>query len=75
MQEKSVHLLLGRLAPHIMLIYMYRSLNHPNLLSLLGTIQRPHSIILIMNYVRGRSLHTIIFDSDDMVCCLIYDYA
>ncbi|CAI8017092.1 hypothetical protein GBAR_LOCUS10426 [Geodia barretti] len=28
-----------------------RSLNHPNLLSLLGTLTRPHSTMLITNYV------------------------
>jgi serine/threonine protein kinase len=40
---------------------VYRSLNHPNLLSLLGTMQRPQSLVLIMNYVRGQSLHNVIF--------------
>ena len=35
-----------------------RSLNHPNLLSLLGTLTRPHSTMLITNYVRGNT-HSI----------------
>jgi serine/threonine protein kinase len=46
---------------------VYRSLNHPNLLSLLGTMQRPQSLVLIMNYVRGQSLHNVIFGDGPQV--------
>lgn len=44
-----------------------RSLNHPNILSLLGTVEKPFSIMLITNYVNGTSLHSLIFDKDDQV--------
>ena len=37
--------------------YVHRSLNHPNLLSLLGTVSKPYSVILLMNYVNGQTLH------------------
>ena len=40
--------------------YVHRSLNHPNLLSLLGTVSKPYSVILLMNYVNGQTLHNII---------------
>ena len=50
--------------------YLCRSLNHHNILCLLGTIHRSHSIVLIMNFVRGK-LHSIIFDSQNEVCLLM----
>lgn len=45
----------------------FRSLNHPNLLGLLGTINHPHSVILVTNFVRGKTLHSLVFDSDHEV--------
>ena len=50
---------------HSRCAFSFRSLNHPNLLSLLGIVARPHSVVLIMNYVRGRWLHQ---DGHDKVC-------
>ena len=47
---------------------LFRNLNHPNLLSLLGTVQRPHSLVLVTNYVKGCSLHNVIF-GDRPPCC------
>jgi serine/threonine protein kinase len=43
---------------------VYRSLNHPNLLSLLGTVTKPFSITLITNFVKGKTLHSLVFDSE-----------
>ena len=43
-------------------------LNHPNILTLLGTLQKAHSLFLIMNYVKGQTLHTVIFGDSTEVC-------
>ena len=52
-------------------VFSFRELNHPNLLSLLGTITKPHSLVLIMNYVEGQTLHKVIFGAGVQVCYLI----
>ena len=48
------------------------SINHPNLLNLLGTISRmrPHSMT---NFVRGKMLHSLLFDCNDHdeVCAVL----
>lgn len=45
-----------------------RSLNHPNLLTLLRTLSKPFSLTLITNFVKGRTLHNLIFASEKKVC-------
>ena len=47
--------------------FICRSLSHPNILSLLGTIQKQFSIVLITNYVKGASLHSLIFEKEEEV--------
>ena len=49
-------------------VFSFRELNH---LSLLGTITKPHSLVLIMNYVEGQTLHKVIFGAGVQVCYLI----
>ena len=43
----------------------FRTLNHPNLLALLGVIFEPDSVTLVTNLVKGKDLHRMIFGSDN----------
>ena len=38
----------------LIMILLSRTLHHPNLLALLGTVTTPHSLILVTNYVNGQ---------------------
>ena len=40
----------------------FRAIQHPNILCLLGTIQDASSLMIVMNYVEGTDLQSIIFD-------------
>ena len=42
----------------------YRTLNHPNILALLGVVCDQSSVTLIMNFVNGWNLHSIIFGTE-----------
>ena len=60
--------------------FIHRTLNHPNILSLLGIITRKESVVLITNFVRGNNLHNVIFNSNKTVSaikliCLIVTFA
>ena len=52
----------GNNVPHS---HKFRTLNHPNLLALLGVIFAPDSVTLITNLVRGKDLHHMIFGRDE----------
>ncbi len=41
----------------------YRSVHHPNMLSLLGVIIQETRLLIITNLVNGKNLHKLIFDS------------
>ena len=41
-------------------VFSFRELNHPNLLSLLSAVTKPHSLVLLMNYVEGQTLDKVI---------------
>ena len=44
-------------------ILHYRTLNHPDILALLGVISDVASVTLITNLVNGKNLHSILFVS------------
>ena len=46
--------------------FICRSLSHPNILSLLGTIQKLFSIVLITNYVKRGSLNSLLFEKEEV---------
>ena len=41
-----------------------RTLNHPNIVALLGVVCDQSSVTLIMNFVNGWNLHSIIFETE-----------
>ena len=43
--------------------FIYRSVQHPNILSLLGVIIQETRLLIITNLVNGKNLHMLIFDS------------
>ena len=43
---------------------IFRHIQYPNMLCLLGTIQRESSLIIVTNFVQGMDLQTMIFDSN-----------
>ena len=50
--------------------FIHRTLNHPNILSLLGIITRKESVVLITKFVRGNNLHNVIFNSNKAVSAI-----
>jgi len=50
--------------------FIRRTLNHPNILSLLGIITRKESVVLITKFVRGNNLHNVIFNSNKAVSAI-----
>ena len=50
--------------------FIHRTLNHPNILSLLGIITRKESVVLITNFVRGNNFHNVIFNSNKAVSAI-----
>ena len=53
---------------------MYRTLRHPNIVPLIGVAFEVGSILLIMKYIDGKSLSTILFveclDVSSTMCVL-----
>ena len=47
--------------------HFYRSLHHPHILSVLGAVSRPFTIVLITNLVQGKNLHALVFNSESAV--------
>ena len=54
-------------------LFLYRSINHPNILSLIGamTVNNGPTIALITNYVRGHNLFYMIFNDEVQVKAVI----
>ena len=47
--------------------FLCRSLNHPNILSLMGIVPSSSSTTIITNLVNGSDLHSILFNSEENV--------
>ena len=47
-----------------MLIFVFRAIQHPNILCLLGTMRDESSLMIVTNYVEGMDLQTILFNED-----------
>ena len=43
---------------------LYRSVQHPNILCLMGVLITDFEVMLITNLVSGKDLHSLIFDPD-----------
>ena len=52
--------------------FIYRSVQHPNILSLLGVIIQETRLLIITNLVNGKNLHMLIFDSSRVSCYTQY---
>lgn len=42
---------------------VYRKMQHPNILCLLGTVESEGAVMVITNYVNGNNLSTLLFDT------------
>ena len=49
-----------------MFIYTSRHIQHPNILCFLGTVV---TVFILTNYVQGKNLHDVVFDSENPRVC------